>query len=141
MIGQPVSKLKGIIRNKTHGYSEAMIPEIALDNLAIFISRGQIEMAQYIDYNTKAALGDPENGARFYQSICAICHGFNGKNINFKPAGEVPEYIGTVASDNPWETLHKTRNGQPGVPMVALNVLDIQDQIDILAYTQTLPKE
>jgi len=58
--------------------------------------------------------------------------------MNFKSADN-PEYIGTVASENPQETLHKTRNGQPGVPMVALGVLDIQDLVDIVAYAQTLP--
>lgn len=139
MVGKPTADIKKIIRNKTHGYTKAMIPEIALENLAAFLSRGQVEMAQYINYSTKAALGDPKNGARFYQSICAICHGFNGKTINFKGPDSDPEYIGTVASANPWETLHKIRNGQPGVPMVALRVLDIQDQIDILSYSQTLP--
>lgn len=139
MIGKPAADIKKIIRNKTHGYTKSMIPEIALENLVTFLSRGQIEMAQYIDYGTKAALGDPDNGARFYQSICAICHGFDGKSINFKPTSSEPEYIGTVASANPWETLHKIRNGQPGVPMVALSVLDIQDQLDILSYAQTLP--
>ena len=52
-----------------------------------------------------------------------------------------PEFIGTVASDNPWETLHKIRNGQPGIPMPSLGVLDLKDQLDILAYTQTLPQK
>ena len=44
-----------------------------------------------------------------------------------------------MARENPWEALHKIRFGQPGVPMVALVVLKVEDQIDILAYTQTLP--
>jgi hypothetical protein len=35
--------------------------------------------------------------------------------------------------------LHKIRFGQPGVGMVALTVLDIEDLVDIVAYTQTLP--
>ena len=39
-------------------------------------------------------------------------------------------------NDNPWEALHKIRFGQPGVGMVALAVLDIEDQVDILAFTQ-----
>ena len=32
-----------------------------------------------------------------------------------------------------------TRGGQSGVGMVVLTVLDIQDQVDILSYAQTLP--
>ena len=67
-----------------------------------------------------------------------MCHGFDGKEMNFKTADN-PEYIGTVAQANPWETLHKIRFGQPGVGMVALDVLDIEDLVDILAYSQTLP--
>lgn len=140
MVGAPVSEIKKIIRDKTHQYDDAMISNIALDNLAAFVSLGQLDMVQYIDDKTKKVRGDAKRGARYYQTICAICHGFDGKQINFKPAKpDSPEYIGTVANENPWETLHKIRNGQPGIPMVAMGVLDVQDQIDILAYTQTLP--
>jgi len=142
MVGTSTDEIKKIIRNDIHKYDDSMIPDIALDNLAEFVSHGQIDMAQYIDYSTKAARGDAKRGARYYQTICAICHGFDGKQINFKPATpDKPEYIGTVASANPWETLHKIRNGQPGVPMVSLGVLDVQEQLDILAYSQTLPEK
>lgn len=139
MVGMPVDQIKKIIRNETHQYDQSMIPDLAVNNLSEFISHGQIDMSQYIDSSTKEARGDARRGARYYQSICAICHGFDGKQINFKPNKPAPEYIGTVANENPWETLHKIRNGQPGIPMVSLGVLDIQDQLDILAYTQTLP--
>ena len=74
----------------------------------------------------------------FFQNVCAVCHGFDGKTINFGDQDE-PEFVGTIAADNPWEFLHKARFGQPGVGMVALNVLPIQDLVDILAYAQTLP--
>jgi thiosulfate dehydrogenase len=140
MVGTSTDEIKKIIRNDTHKYDNTMIPDIALDNLAEFVSHGQLDTAQYIDYSTKKARGDTKQGARYYQTICAICHGFDGKQINFKPAKpNEPEYIGTVANDNPWEVLHKIRNGQPGVPMVSLGVLDSQDQVDILSYAQTLP--
>lgn len=137
-VGGSVDEIAGIIRNDTHRYTEEMIPDEAVRNLALFVSRGQVDMAQYIDYSTKKARGDAARGARFYQAICSVCHGFDGKQINFKTP-EKPEYIGTVAQANPQETLHKARNGQPGVPMVALGVLDIQDIVDIVAYSQTLP--
>jgi mono/diheme cytochrome c family protein len=117
-----------------------MIPNRAAAALAMFVSRGQIEVDQSIDRATKRALGDPKRGARFYQTICAICHGFDGKQLNFQTP-EDPEFIGTVANDNPWETLHKIRNGQPGIPMPSLVVLDLKDQVDILSYAQTLPKK
>lgn len=138
MVGQSPEMIAKIIRDDTHSYSKEMLPDQAVDKLAVFVSRGQVDMPLYIDYATKTARGDPKRGARFYQTICSVCHGFDGKMMNFKSADN-PEYIGTVASENPQETLHKTRNGQPGVPMVALGVLDIQDLVDIVAYAQTLP--
>jgi thiosulfate dehydrogenase len=79
-------------------------------------------------------------GARYFQTICAVCHGYDGKAINFRDEKK-PEYIGTVANENPWETLHKVRFGQPGVGMVALTALDLQILVDIVAYAQTLPAE
>ncbi len=137
-VGGTVSDIEKIIRDKTHGYTRDMIPDEAVEYLALFVSRGQVDMPQYIDYATKTARGDANRGARFYQAICSVCHGFDGKQINFKTP-EKPEFIGTVAQENPQETMHKARNGQPGVPMVALGVLDIQDIVDIIAYAQTLP--
>ncbi len=97
-------------------------------------------MDRYIDRASAVARGNPRRGAQLYQTICAVCHGFDGKEINFKTE-ENPEYIGTVAKNNPWETLHKTRFGQPGVGMVALVALDIDTLVDIVAYSQTLPVE
>lgn len=137
-VGGSVDEIAKIIRNDTHRYTEELLPDAAVDRLALFVSRGQVDMPQYIDYATKTARGDATRGARFYQAICSVCHGFDGKMINFKKPDN-PEYIGTVAQENPQETLHKARNGQPGVPMVALGVLDIQDIVDIVAYGQTLP--
>jgi thiosulfate dehydrogenase len=127
-----------IIKNDTHGYTEDMIPASAMEKLALFLSFGQIDMDQYIDRATKKARGDPLRGAQYFQTICANCHGFDGKDMNFGDEDK-PEYVGTIAVDNPWEALHKIRFGQPGVGMVSLSVLAVQDQVDILSYVQTLP--
>jgi thiosulfate dehydrogenase len=136
--GSDPERLHQIIMNDTHGYSEAMMSHSAMEKLALFLTRGTIDMDLYIDRETKKARGDRVRGAAFFQTICAVCHGFDGMAMNFKTEDN-PEYVGTVARANPWETLHKIRFGQPGVGMVALMVLSIQDQVDILAYTQTLP--
>lgn len=138
--GAPPERIASIIRDKTHGYTEAMIPDRAVAALALFVSKGQIDVEPTIDRASKKANGDPKRGARYYQTICAVCHGFDGKQINFQTP-EDPEFIGTVANDNPWETLHKIRHGQPGIPMPSLGVLELKDLVDILAYTQTLPKK
>jgi len=137
-VGRDPAEVVPILRDNTHQYTAAIVSDSAAEKLALFVTRGQIDMDQYIDRQTKVARGDSARGARFYQTICAICHGFDGKDINFKDEAE-PEYVGTVAQDNPWETLHKIRNGQPGVPMAAMTALSPQDQVDILAYTQGLP--
>ncbi|MBT5415269.1 MAG: hypothetical protein HOK81_11770, partial [Rhodospirillaceae bacterium] len=65
---------------------------------------------------------------------------FDGKSLNFKTE-EKPEYLGTIAAGNPWEAMHKARNGQPAIPMPLMRALPMQDTIDILTYAQTLPTE
>jgi thiosulfate dehydrogenase len=137
-VGRNSQEVEAILRNETHAYTKQMLSDSAVEKLALFVTRGQVDMDQYIDRETKKARGDVDRGARFYQTVCAICHGFDGKEINFKDEAK-PEFVGTVAVENPWETLHKIRNGQPGVAMVAMNALSIEDQVDILAYCQTLP--
>lgn len=134
------SRIRQIITDETHGYTEDQMPVSAMEKLALFLSFGQIDMDVYIDRATKKARGDPRRGAQFFQTICANCHGFDGKAMNFGDE-EGPEYVGTVCSDNPWEALHKIRFGQPGVGMVSLSILEVQDQVNILSYCQTLPTE
>ena len=138
MAGADLKEIAGILRGEPHNFTRQMMPNKAIERLALFVSTGQFDMDVYIDRQSKKAKGDIKNGAKFYQTVCANCHGFDGKEINFKNEKK-PEYIGTVANANPWETLHKVRHGQPGQPMVALIALDIQDLVDIVAYTQTLP--
>ncbi len=115
-----------------------MITHKSMAQLALFVSLGQIDMDRYVDRATNQARGDAKRGAATYQTICAVCHGFDGKTMNFKTP-EKPEYIGTIAHENPWEFLHKSRFGQPGVPMIALIVMPDEALADLLAYAQTLP--
>ena len=138
MAGVDPERIHDILTDETHGYTEEMMPDSAMRKIALFISLGQIDMDRYIDRATKQAHGDRQRGAQFFQTICANCHGFDGKRINFH-SDDDPEYVGTVAAGNPWEALHKIRFGQPGVGMVSLSVLSVQQQVDILSYAQTLP--
>jgi thiosulfate dehydrogenase len=137
MAHSSIEAVVAVLKNQTHGLG-GMIPDDDLTELAHFVAHGQVDMDVYIDRATKKAKGDAANGERIYQTTCARCHGSDGKLINFKAAPKI-EYIGTVATANPWETLHKLRMGQPGVPMMSMLAFDIQDHIDVLAYTQTLP--
>jgi len=138
MSGADPGKIAALLRAQPHGFTAKQIPDDALGRLALFISKGQHDTNTYIDSATKKAKGNIEHGRKLYQSVCAACHGFDGKLLNFGDA-KTPEFVGTVAADNPWETLHKIRNGQPGAPMPAWRVFDIQNAVDVLAYAQTLP--
>ena len=131
-------RIHEILQDKTHGFTTKHMPHSAMEKLALFLSLGQIDMDVYIDRATKKARGDPRRGAQFYQTICANCHGFDGKELNFGDEKK-PEFVGTVCAGNPWEALHKIRFGQPGVGMVSLSVLGVQEQVNILSYCQTLP--
>jgi thiosulfate dehydrogenase len=140
MVGLDRKVIHEIIQDETHRYTEDHMPHAAMEKLALFVSRGQADVDLYIDRATREARGDARRGAAFFQTICAVCHGFDGKAMNFKDEDD-PEYIGTIAKENPWMALHKIQFGQPGVGMVALTVLELQNLVDILAYAQTLPAE
>lgn len=122
-----------------HGFADKL-PQQAAQKLALFLSKGQIDDDRYIDPETKVVRGNPDRGARVFQTICAVCHGYDGKEMNFH-SDDDPEFVGTIANDNPYELFHKIRFGQPGVGMVALGALDIDLLVDILSYTQTLPEK
>lgn len=54
-------------------------------------------------------------------------------------SSDKPEYLGTLAADNPWEAAHKIRFGQPATEMPGLIALAPDAVADILSYAQTLP--
>jgi thiosulfate dehydrogenase len=142
--GAKTADIAKILRDRTHAYPPSWLSDKAVEWLARFVSAGQINMDRYIDRNTGKAKGDPDRGAKYYQTVCSICHGQDGKMLNLAKVddptlAEGPVYVGTVAQQDPWRTLHKIRNGQPGTPMISLIALDVQDQVNILAYLQTLP--
>ena len=139
MTHAPIEATVAILKDANHGFGKLMADE-DLAALAHFVSHGQIDTDSYIDRAAKKARGDPARGERIFQTTCARCHGGDGKQINFKTPAD-PEYIGTVANENPWETLHKIRMGQPGVPMISMLAFDVRDHLDILAYAQTLPRK
>ncbi len=140
VVGMDPEQIHEIIMNDTHGFTEETMPHSAMEKLALFLSEGQIDMDRYIERETKIVRANPRRGAAAFQTICAVCHGFDGTAINFKDEAK-PEYVGTVCSENPWEALHKIRFGQPGVGMVAMIALDIEEQVDLLSYCQTLPSK
>jgi thiosulfate dehydrogenase len=126
-----------------HDFS--VVGEEALGDLVIFLSEGLEDVAPYIDAESKAAVGgDGTHGEELFNGICIACHGADGQTLNFG-SDEEPEYVGTIAVDNPWEFIHKVRAGQPGSQPPMPSGIDsgwsLQDVVDVLTYAQTLPAE
>jgi mono/diheme cytochrome c family protein len=136
-VGRDPAEIAKLLRNETHGYSEAMIPADAMLRLATFVSKGQIDTAAFIAAD-KSVAGDPARGGAIFQNVCAACHGYDGTALDWG-SDEKPTFIGTEAQSNPWEVLHKIRAGHPGVEMPALMAFPLKDAIDVLAHTRTLP--
>ncbi|MBC8267312.1 MAG: c-type cytochrome [Rhodospirillaceae bacterium] len=137
--GDPAAIAK-ILRGSDHGFTPSMIPDAALNKLALFVAKGQYSLDAYIDRASKKAKGNPAIGKVFYNTSCNRCHGDDGREMNFKTADK-PEYLGTLSNGNPWETINKIRHGQPDSQMPAMGALGLQTMADILAYTQTLPRK
>ncbi len=127
-------------KNADHNFADYLNEE-QINMLVAFIQEGLVDKSKFINDDKTIVGGDVDHGKALF-SECAECHGDDGKLINFGDEGS-PEYVGTVASDNPWEFSHKAYNGQPGALMlIGRNYgFTLQDLIDLTAYAQTLPTE
>lgn len=126
------------VTNADHDFSA--MGEDAIADLVTFLQSGLVDFTTLIDSETKSPIdADATHGEELFAS-CAACHGEDGLVLNFGNEEE-PEYIGTLALDNPLEFLHKVRAGQPGTSMPAAMDGDwsMQDLLDLLAFAQTLP--
>lgn len=131
--GKGVQTIKAILADVDHGFDRLMA-ESDLDHLALFVSKGQIDMDRYIDRTSRKSKGKPSRGAPVFATVCAKCHGLDGRgDANM-------EALGPLSRKNPWETLHKILNGQPDADMLALRAFGIAISLDVLAYAQTLPE-
>jgi len=127
-----------LLMDSNHRYHGTRWHQTPLDlqdliDLANFVSFGQIEMDDYIDPETGKAKGNANKRKNDFNVLCATCHGEDGKEL------ATGRDIGDVSRDNPWEALHKIRNGHPNEAMPSLLALSMAFLVDILAYAQTLP--
>jgi thiosulfate dehydrogenase len=130
--GTDPADIAALLRADLHGYTANMIPDAAMAELALFVSKGQVDPRPYMTADGKSN-GDVAAGKIYYEGLCAGCHGLDGKKV--KDA----DPLGAVAG-NTQEMMHKVLNGQPGEAMPALRVLDAHLAADIVAYVQTLPE-
>lgn len=131
--GKDPAAIVAILKDAKHGYTDKQLSTKDMNDLALFVSKGQVDMSKYIDAKTKKAKGNAAKGEVYFNTICAGCHGFDGKKNKDGTA------LGSVA-DNPYEMLNKVLNGQPGEGMPSLRALDPQIAVDIVSYLPQLPK-
>ncbi len=125
--------------NPDHDFSVMGAEGIAA--LVAFFQNGMADPFPYINPD-KSSTGTAYRGQDLYRVTCAACHGMDGTDINFGDEDN-PEYIGSIASDNPWEFIHKVSYGQPGTGMPSgyIEGWSMEDIADVLAFAQTLPTE
>ena len=130
--GREPAAIAALLRDRNHGYSEAQLSARDAADLALFVARGLGSVERHVGADDKAR-GDAARGEAYFNTLCAGCHGEDGRKIKDGPA------LGSVA-DNGAEMLHKVLNGQPGEGMPALRALDGQIAADLAAYLTRLPK-
>jgi thiosulfate dehydrogenase len=128
--------------NKKHDFTEYIGNEEIAD-LALFMKKGLIDTSKFVNNEGLPIGGNPRTGSNIFSRNCThMCHGTVGIGINFGDS-EKPEFVGTVAYKNPWEFIHKVRNGQPGtrMPSAIINDWSEKDILDLLTFARTLPKD
>ncbi len=135
MAGADTAKVVAVLKDANHGLGDLMEDE-DLAKVALFVSKGQVDMNKYIDRASKSPKGgDAAKGAAYYNTICANCHAADGT---------MPKDMGKslgAQMGNPWEVMHKILNGQPDEKMPALRAFGMQPVLDIMAHIATLPKK
>ena len=129
--GKDPAAISALLRDKVHGYSEAQLSAKDANDLALFVSKGQGNLAKYLDASNKVK-GDGAKGEVYFNTLCAGCHGEDGKKVKDAPP------LGSVA-DNGAEMMHKILNGHPGEAMPALRALDHQIAADTAVHLTKLP--
>lgn len=140
-IGKPEAEIAALLRAPLHGYTPGMINDEELARVAAFVSRGQVDMSTIVDGETRAIIaGNPDRGRGIFQTVCAACHGFDGRFLDWGDDDE-HAYVGTEATTVPDEVLNKILNAHTGVAMVNLRAFPPDAAVDVLSYTATLPVE
>ncbi len=130
--GKEPTLIASLLRDTNHGYTEAQLSAKDAADLALFVSRGQGELGKVLTADNKVR-GDGNKGEVYFNTLCAGCHGQDGKKVKDGPA------LGSVA-DNGAEMMHKLLNGQPGESMPSMRALDHQIAADTAVHLLKLPK-
>lgn len=126
-------------KDPQHNFS-TFLTEQEINQLIIFLQNGLIDDNQYIDpISRKVLTGDLNNGQVKYEESCLSCHGADGTLAPFRYEGNQIT-LGTLATQDPWRFLHRTRFGTARAPEMpaGLNLgWSALDGRDVLFYVQT----
>lgn len=135
MDGADPAAALAVLNDATHALPPDTLTDSERAALVLFLTKGQFDMSRAFDLKTGKATGDAAKGAGYFNTVCAKCHGMQGDGPS-----DMDETLGSLANRVPAEVVHKIRNGDLEPEMPALRAFPEQITIDILAYTQTLPK-
>ncbi len=126
-------------KNKDHNFTSVFNAD-EIGRMVAFMQKGMVDHTPFISADGKST-GDAAHGKVLFTTICKVCHGDNGKTVNFLADEGGTEYIGTIATEEPWGFMHVATVGEPGAKMPAgMNLgWSVQDIADVLAWAQTLP--
>lgn len=121
-----------------HDFSPYLSP-VELEQLAKFIQFGVIDDNQFINsVSRKVETGDLANGKNKYETSCQSCHGADGTALTFRYEGNQIS-LGTLAVQDPWRFLHRTRFGTARAPEMTIGAeigWSAVDGRDVLYYVQ-----
>ncbi len=123
-----------------HDFS-ALLSETDLLDLSVFLSTSLLAPELIADLKSRTVQGTVEVGSALYQEWCYDCHGAEGERVNFGSA-KTPIFMGDLAWQNPWRIAHVVRFGHIliNMPPAEQAGISFSQQIDLLAYSQTLPR-
>ncbi len=126
-------------KNKDHDFKSYFNAD-EMARMVAFIQIGMVDHTTFVDADGKST-GDAAHGKVLFTSVCKVCHGDDGKTVNFKADEGGTEYLGNVAAEEGLGFMHVATVGEPGAKMPAgMNLgWSVQDIADVLAWAQTLP--
>ncbi len=137
--GQPIEAIARTLRDANHPYTVEMISDAEMLRVATFVSKGLVDMREFIDFETrKVNAGNSDRGREIFQTTCAACHGYDGRAMDWGTDGE-HNFVGTEAADLPDEVYNKISNSHPGAAMINLRAFSPEDRIAVMAYIAKLP--
>jgi thiosulfate dehydrogenase len=124
MHGGDPAAVVALLKAPAHGF-EGLLSDADLTDLGNFVVAGKYGYEAYVSEGK--IVGDAERGGQVYRTVCAGCHGAEGK---------LPKDMDPLGSlvGSPWELMHKILNGQPKEVMPALRAFDHQAAADVIAY-------